>query len=156
MTNFHYIFPPQPKRCELHIDMSQKENGGSKLIKYYATYSSFWVGPAPGYQLTVSGYSGNSGDSLQAHSGAKFSAPDLDQDNNEGHDCAGDTKRGWWYTGENDLCIESSHLNGRWVNSTSGLNKTTDLFWDKLPTKGPIVFTEMKMRSQDWDVDDQK
>jgi len=64
----------------------------------YAQYSHFSVGNAASkYQLSVSGYSGNAGDSLNSyHSSRKFST--YDQDNDAwGSNCASQYKGAWWY-----------------------------------------------------------
>lgn len=56
-------------------------------VKSYAQYSAFSIGPySQGYPLKVlGGYSGDAGDSLSYHAGAKFSTKDLDLDGwNEG------------------------------------------------------------------------
>ena len=67
-------------------------------------YSSFSVGSeADKYRLSVSGFSGDTGDALAAPvhparicNGMQFSTPDQDNDNNSGGHCFGG-KDGWWY-----------------------------------------------------------
>ena len=71
---------------------------------YSVEYSSFLVGSeADKYSLSVSGFSGDTGDALAAPAhparianGMKFSTPDQDNDNNSGGHCFGG-KDGWWY-----------------------------------------------------------
>ncbi|XP_052074118.1 ryncolin-1-like [Mytilus californianus] len=71
----------------------------------YAKYKNFLVGDASSkYKLTVSGYSGNAGDSLRYHNGRTFST----KDDNRGN-CAVTYKGSWWY----GSCYESS-LNGQY------------------------------------------
>ena len=66
----------QKSNSELRVEL--EEWSGSKS---YAKYSSFAVGnSASKYPLTVSGYSGNAGDSMSYHNGMKFSTYDQDND----------------------------------------------------------------------------
>ena len=49
--------------------------------QWYAKYKHFQVGNwAANYKLTVSGYTGDAGDSLTRHNNAQFSAKDADHD----------------------------------------------------------------------------
>ncbi|KAL5517871.1 hypothetical protein EMCRGX_G003502 [Ephydatia muelleri] len=73
---------------------------------------SFAVGnSASKYPLTVSGYSGNAGDSMSYHSGMKFST--YDQDNDEwGQNCAQVFKGAWWHRE-----CHVSNLNGAYLGT---------------------------------------
>ncbi|XP_052075246.1 uncharacterized protein LOC127712688 isoform X1 [Mytilus californianus] len=71
----------------------------------YAKYKNFLVGDASSkYKLTVSGFSGNAGDSLAYHNGRTFSTKD---DNRE--TCAVNYRGAWWY----GSCYHSN-LNGQY------------------------------------------
>lgn len=83
---------------ELRVDM-ERFNGE----KAYAVYSNFSVGDeASKYQLQVTGYSGNGGDSLYVNNNMKFSTQDQDNDQDNGPDwsggnCATRYRTGWWF-----------------------------------------------------------
>ena len=66
--------------------------------KIHAHYSSFQVSGSD-YRLSVSGYSGDAGDTLRIDNGMAFSAKDHDMDLWTG-DCS-QTRGGggWWYNG---------------------------------------------------------
>jgi len=102
---------------------------------YSVEYSSFSVGPETDkYRLSVSGFSGDTGDALAATvdsariaDGMKFSTPDQDNDNYPGGTCA--ALRGWWYN---------------WC-SRSELNADTNAIWNA-DTDGyieDVVFARM-------------
>ena len=59
----------------------------------------------------ISGYSGTVGDCLVRLNGVKFSAYDLDHDDDDTEHCALKYSGGWWF----DDCHES-HLNGIYYN----------------------------------------
>jgi len=73
-------------------------------------YSSFAVGPeSDKYRLSVSGFSGDTGDALAApahpfriSNGMQFTCADQDNDNSGGHCWNGNS--GWWF----NLCARSS------------------------------------------------
>ncbi|XP_061192301.1 ficolin-2-like [Saccostrea echinata] len=80
--------------------------GGNTVLRFefedyssntrYAEYSSFNVGStSTNYLMTVSGYTGDAGDSMAFHNNAPFSAKDVDHDTNSGN-CAVDYKTAWW------------------------------------------------------------
>ncbi|XP_052097262.1 fibrinogen-like protein A [Mytilus californianus] len=75
---------------ELRIDLTDKKN------KYYAKYKTFVVGDASSqYKLTIGGYSGTAGDSLNFSNGMKFTTVDRDNDLSSTN-CA--MERGpWWF-----------------------------------------------------------
>ncbi|KAM9827534.1 fibrinogen alpha chain [Neosynchiropus ocellatus] len=71
-------------------------NGGKTTAEYIVR-----VGPEEeGFQLSVSGYSGDAGDALGSgdspHNGMRFSTFDRDNDKSE-ENCAGIYRGGWWY-----------------------------------------------------------
>ena len=78
----------------------QKDPG----LWYSVEYSSFLVGSeADKYRLSVSGFSGDTGDALAAPvnpnricNGMQFTTPDQDNDNNSVGHCGGGID-GWWY-----------------------------------------------------------
>nr|XP_022340185.1 tenascin-R-like [Crassostrea virginica] len=87
---------------ELRVDL-QKFSGE----KAYAKYSIFAVGSrSEKYKLTVGGYRGTAGDSLQPQNGMKFSTKDQDNDTWSKH-CAEHLQGGWWFSS----CLNSD-LNG--------------------------------------------
>lgn len=89
-------------RYSLRIDILDWEGN-----RTYAEYDRFRVAAEHDrYELHVSGYYGNAGDSLSYHDGMKFSTSDLDNDVHT-RNCAAENKGGWWYNG----CY-SSNLNG--------------------------------------------
>ncbi|XP_052097622.1 microfibril-associated glycoprotein 4-like [Mytilus californianus] len=87
----------------LRVDMSDFVNS-----KRHAVYSKFSVGSeSSGYKLDITGYSGDTGDSMKRYqNGNRFSTMDKDLDTS-GENCAEKYKGGWWY----GACHESN-LNG--------------------------------------------
>ncbi|XP_076105826.1 uncharacterized protein LOC143074161 [Mytilus galloprovincialis] len=93
-------------KTELRIDMTN-----NKWNRGYAKYRVFYLKNASHkYQLKVSGYSGNAGDSLNYHNGVKFSTKDREHD---GGTCAQRFRGAWWYKS----CFDSD-LNGRFTFMT--------------------------------------
>ncbi|XP_041457535.1 techylectin-5A-like [Lytechinus variegatus] len=89
------------RNYELRVDMEDSE-GNTK----YANYAIFRIdNETLGYELTVSGYSGNAGDALWLHNGKIFRTPDM------GSGCARSYNSGWWYIAPSYRCA-SSNLNG--------------------------------------------
>ena len=84
----------------------------------FAKYSTFNVGDSDTkYRLTVSGYSGNAGDSLAHNNKGQFSTKDEDNDASSGH-CAQGRLGAWWYN-----ACSRANLNGHYYmgpNSPSG------------------------------------
>ncbi|XP_078311721.1 ryncolin-1-like [Crassostrea virginica] len=77
---------------ELRVDL-QKFTGE----KAFAKYSIFAVGSgSEKNKLTVGGYRGTAGDSLQTHNGYKFSTKDQDNDI-WAKDCVAVYPGGWWF-----------------------------------------------------------
>uniref|UniRef100_A0AAG5DK23 Fibrinogen C-terminal domain-containing protein n=1 Tax=Anopheles atroparvus TaxID=41427 RepID=A0AAG5DK23_ANOAO len=79
----------------------------------HALYDSFQVGSeAEKYKLTVGGYSGTAGDSLNYQNGMKFSTFDQDNDKDDDHNCAQYNNGAWWF----NACF-NSHLNGKFFQT---------------------------------------
>lgn len=125
---------------EMRIDM------GLYGLKYYAQFSQFHVtDEATNYQLTISGYNGNAGDSMSAggigittsyvHDGMMFSTYDMDHDHS-GDNCAQKYTGGWWYNN----CYHSN-LNGVWARDDVG-----GIIWWNLNPYRSLTFVEMKVR----------
>ena len=108
----------------------------------YAQYSTFSVGNSTTeYTLTVGGYSGTAGDSLDWHNGMKFSTSDNDNDNRSGNNCAQEVQGGWWF----NSCY-NSYLNGQYHHNPfiSSHNGIVWYHWKGLYYS--LKFTEMKTR----------
>ncbi|XP_071136479.1 ficolin-2-like [Mytilus edulis] len=89
----------------LRIDMEDFENN-----QKYALYDNFSVGSeSSDYILSVSGYSGDAGDSMAYHNGQKFSTKDKKNDK-WGEECAVVFKGAWWYNN-----CHFSNLNGLYL-----------------------------------------
>ena len=87
------------RRYKLRFDLQARN-----LSWYYAEYSSFTVyGESRNYELHVSGYSGNAGDSLSYHNGMMFTTYDRDNDpytnSRYNNNCAVWLGGGFWYKG---------------------------------------------------------
>ncbi|CAL4172559.1 unnamed protein product, partial [Meganyctiphanes norvegica] len=97
-------------------------------VTKYAMYNSFYVGPRGNtknyvrpYQLSVSHFSGNAGDSLTLHNGMGFTTFDSDHDLSPGN-CAVYERGAWWY----NKCYYSN-LNGFYYDSA--IVNTTSANW---------------------------
>ncbi|KAL5011835.1 hypothetical protein ScPMuIL_010386, partial [Solemya velum] len=104
---------------ELMVNMSDFDGNSA-----YATYNVFNVGNAASmYLLTVNGYSGNAGDSLDYHNNMKFSTYDKDNDKNYAN-CAESYKGAWWYKS-----CSNSNLNGRYYDRGTHTSGYYGLLW---------------------------
>lgn len=102
---------------DLRVDL-QKFSGE----KAYAKYSLFSVASeADKYKLTVGGYSGTAGDSLDHHNGKKFTTKDQDNDTYN-KNCAVMYRSGWWIT---DCFL--SNLNG--LSHKSAVSSWSSIMW---------------------------
>jgi len=105
----------------------------------YAKYSFFKIGDEISkFRLSISGYSGNAGDSLNYHNGMKFSTND--QDNDEWIlSCAQLGHGAWWY----EHCGASS-LKGEYgsLNDPASLSGIKWHYWKVKSLKS----VEMKIR----------
>ncbi|CAG2196069.1 Angiopoietin-related protein 1,Ficolin-1-A,Angiopoietin-1,Fibrinogen C domain-containing protein 1,Ryncolin-1,Tenascin-N,Angiopoietin-related protein 7,Ficolin-3,Fibrinogen C domain-containing protein 1-B,Fibroleukin,Fibrinogen-like protein 1,Ficolin-1,Ficolin-1-B,Angiopoietin-4,Tenascin-R,Ryncolin-2,Techylectin-5B,Fibrinogen C domain-containing protein 1-A,Microfibril-associated glycoprotein 4,Ryncolin-3,Angiopoietin-2,Tenascin-X,Ficolin-2,Tenascin,Angiopoietin-related protein 2,Techylectin-5A,Ryncolin-4 len=109
-------------KYELRVDISDF-NGN----KAYAKYSKFAVGDAStNYRLTVAGYSGNAGNSLDYHNGQAFTTMDRDNDpwtsTKYKNNCGTYTHGAWWYK----TCA-FSNLNGLYMGE--GQTSAKAIFW---------------------------
>ena len=93
-----------------------------------AEYDGFSVSSeADFYRIYVSGYSGDSGDVMNAptdnqkHNGMPFSTYDRDQDAAEGYNCAAVNQGGWWY----NKCYWIN-VNGLYGSVSYGVHLATD------------------------------
>ena len=88
----------------------------------FAKYHIFQVGDSDSkYTLTVSGYSGNAGDSLTVHNGHPFSTKDRDNDADSGQ-CAQQYKGAWWYTACHSSNLNGLYLSGNHASYANGVN----------------------------------
>uniref|UniRef100_H2Z0Z4 Fibrinogen C-terminal domain-containing protein n=1 Tax=Ciona savignyi TaxID=51511 RepID=H2Z0Z4_CIOSA len=120
---------------ELRIELEDCAN-----IRKFAKFSSFSIGSVEEqYSLTVSGYSGNAGDSLTYHNGRPFTTKDVDNDSNGGN-CAVIEHGAWWY----GSCY-TSNLNGAYLNCQTTTDHASS--WRTFHgTKYSLKFIEMKFR----------
>ena len=112
----------------------------------YANYSTFSISDgSTEYILTVGGYSGTAGNSLNtgnrySHNGMRFSTRDNDNDKYGGVNCAQSFTGGWWY----NHCYYSN-LNGRYFNTTTtNLESINWYHWKNAHIS--LKFSEMKTR----------
>ena len=107
----------------------------------YAKYSTFNVDDQEAnYQLSVSGYSGDAGDSLSAHSGLPFSTRDRDNDN-WGSNCAVRFIGAWWYG-----ACHRSNLNGRYEAGSTTSYATGVIWYDFREYYYSLRVSEIKVR----------
>ena len=121
--------------ASLRIDLTTA--GGSK---YYARYLQFKVdSESMKYKLELSGFSGNTGDSLAYQTGMSFSTKDRENDISHNKNCAVTYKGAWWH---ND-CMESN-LNNLYSPTIISYQY---IYWIYLYGH-PIISTEMKIRGK--------
>ena len=107
----------------------------------YAKYSTFRIGDSVSkYTLTVSGYTGTAGDSLDYHGGRPFTTRDRDNDGTDSRNCAEAYKGAWWYYD----CYRSS-LNGLYHHSGPQTSGDT-VSWNLWRSTYSLKTTEMKLR----------
>ena len=112
-------------------------------VHVHAQYSSFKVfGPGSQYMLRVSGYTGTAGDSLSYHNGMLFTTKDVDNDINEGGNCAVFHRGAWWYK----KC-HASNLNGLYLAGPHpSIHYADGVVWhSKWGHHYSLKFTEMKI-----------
>uniref|UniRef100_H2YQA6 Fibrinogen C-terminal domain-containing protein n=1 Tax=Ciona savignyi TaxID=51511 RepID=H2YQA6_CIOSA len=120
---------------ELRIELEDCAN-----IRKFAKFSSFSIGSVEEqYSLTVSGYSGNAGDSLDYHNGRAFTTKDMDNDSRNGSNCAVDYHGAWWYAG----CYHSN-LNGEYLNCQTSSQAAS--WYAFHGNQYSLKFIEMKFR----------
>ena len=127
------------KKMSLRIEL---EDWNGK--KVFAQYDNFKVDNEKAkYKMTVSGYSGTSGDSLSYHSNMMFSTRDSDNDKWKTGSCSNDLTGGWWF---NDC--HQSNLNGQFMGNTKAYS---GIGWSLFKHNLSLKFVEMKMRVQSYD-----
>ncbi|XP_076106895.1 microfibril-associated glycoprotein 4-like isoform X3 [Mytilus galloprovincialis] len=109
-------------KSELRVDMSDFYGN-----RAYAKYSTFAVGDVvTNYKLTVAGYSGNAGNSLEYHKGQAFTTKDRDNDpwtySTFKNNCGKYHQGAWWY----QQCAHSN-LNGLYIEG--GKISRGGMFW---------------------------
>ncbi|XP_025099999.1 ficolin-1-like [Pomacea canaliculata] len=134
LSRLHTLSKGRPTR--LRVDLGEVDGH-----RHYAEYTTFRVdGPETNYTLTVSGYSGNAGDSLQYHNNQSFSTFDRDNDKWSDGNCAVAIHGAWWYK----ICHETN-LNGRYkvdgADGTDGVN----WFFTHYDRRS-FTFSEMKVQ----------
>ncbi|XP_078339827.1 microfibril-associated glycoprotein 4-like [Crassostrea virginica] len=116
----HLLTKNEPKKLRVELQRFSGERG-------YAEYSTFAVGDESSkYQLTVSGFEGNIGDSLLYHNGMKFSTRDQDNDKYSGGSCSQVSHGAWWYKG-----CHYSNLNGKYMDTATNDYKSNSWYYWK-------------------------
>ena len=93
---------------------------------YSVEYSSFSVGPETDkYRLSVSGFSGDTGDAIAAAAspalvvnGMQFSTPDQDNDESSNHCAAACGGAGWWFNKCARSLLNCTNRHGVWNADT--------------------------------------
>ena len=117
----------------LRVDLGDFERNTA-----YANYSTFSVSDgSTEYILTVGGYSGTAGDSLDYHNGSRFSTRDNDNDNYNVGNCAQFSTGAWWYNN-----CQNSNLNGHYFNTPMNSFKGVRWYYNLSGTS--LKFSEMK------------
>ncbi|XP_063753074.1 fibrinogen C domain-containing protein 1-like isoform X2 [Eleginops maclovinus] len=126
---------------ELRIDMADFDN-----VTAFALYEDFSVGrdcvnpEEDGYPLSLAGYSGTAGDSLQKHAGMRFTTRDRDQDQSE-NNCASYYQGAWWYRNCHTSNLNGQYLRGGHASYADGVEWSSWTGWQY-----SLRFTEMKIR----------
>lgn len=112
-----------------------EDNTGAKV---HASYNNFFIHPESAkYKLSVGGYSGTAGDSLNHHNNLMFSTIDQDNDGYNPGNCASTYRGGWWYS----WCFYA-FLNGVYVTPPWGM---TWLKWKNVHYQ--LKHSTMKIRT---------
>ena len=120
----------------LRVDLEDFE----KNVRY-ANYSLFTVaGPTTNYRLTVGGYTGDAGNSMNGHNGMQFTTKDRDHDN-WNRNCAEVLKGAWWYNG-----CHYSNLNGWYQYGPTDSSTGVAWYFFKRSYKYSLKFAEMKVK----------
>ena len=128
---------PSTTETALRIDLEDFDGN----IRY-ANYSTFRVlDSSRKYQLNVTGYSGDAGDSLTYHNGFSFTTHDQDNDHQWGSNCATYFKGAWWYKYCHRSNLNGQYLSGHHSSYADGVD------WeDWLGHYYSLKITEMKLR----------
>ncbi|XP_078616468.1 fibrinogen C domain-containing protein 1-A-like [Branchiostoma floridae x Branchiostoma japonicum] len=110
---------------ELYVELRDWESNVS-----HAKYGTFSIGDeSTDYTITIGGYSGDAGDSMEYINGMKFSARDVDRDNDEhgSSHCAQRMSGSWWYKG-----CATSVLNGPYYHPEEyhGSDTGVGVYWN--------------------------
>ncbi|XP_072027413.1 microfibril-associated glycoprotein 4-like [Amphiura filiformis] len=97
----------------------------------WAEYSSFQLTDPVMYTISVTGYTGNIGDSLTYHNGMDFSTYDDDRDRSGRSNCALDTQSGWWFNKCTYANLNGVHYSGYLVPFNEGIQ------WETWTTNHP-------------------
>ena len=121
----------------LRVDLEDWEGATAS-----AAYSSFSVGdPASGFRLSVSGYTGTAGDSLDYSNGQRFTTRDKDQDSHPRNNCAVQFKGAWWYKS-----CHKSNLNGLYKYAKT-VSYADSVVWEEWKDYHySLKFSEMKIK----------
>ena len=151
LNKMHCLTTQRPT-ASLRVDMSDFD-GNTK----HALYRFFNVDkPSNKYRLSVGGYTGTAGDSLNYHNRMAFTTYDQDNDEDTNSNCASwsvswaggrGPSGGWWYK-ECDY-REGANLNGAHAGVSSGIYHSitwTVLHWYKFRLHYPLKFAEMKIK----------
>ncbi|XP_039262911.2 ryncolin-1-like [Styela clava] len=111
--------------------------------KIFAKYGQFQIaGAEENYRITITGYSGNAGDSMANHNNNQFTTKDQENDHDPGKNCAVSYKGGWWY----NRC-HNANLNGLYADTTASAKGLSWFRWKNSYT--PFAkFVEMKIRKR--------
>nr|XP_022295308.1 ficolin-1-like [Crassostrea virginica] len=130
----HLLTKNEPRELRVELQRFSGEKG-------YAEYSTFAVGDESSkYQLTVSGFEGNIGDSLLYHNGMKFSTRDQDNDKRSGSSCSQVYHGAWWYKN-----CQQSNLNGKYMGTATN-DKKSNTWYHWTITAESLKTTRMMIR----------
>ncbi|XP_064092582.1 techylectin-5A-like [Macrobrachium nipponense] len=89
----------------------------------WANYKFFYVHDrSSSYKLEVVEFSGDAGDAFTTHSGATFSAKDIDNDAHPTESCSVVYKGAWWYTSCHASNLNGKYLSGNHTSYADGVN----------------------------------
>ena len=138
LSKIHRLSKPGNKT--LRIDLGDFSNQFA-----YAKYSYFSVGDSTkDYTLSLSGYSGNAGDTMLSHqestNGRRFTTKDRDNDLHPSGNCAVSHSGAWWYHSCHGANLNGLYLRGNHSSYANGVEWTT---WTGYHYS--LRFTEMKL-----------
>lgn len=127
---------------ELRIDLEDWDGDTA-----YAKYGQFDIlEEKDNYKLSISGFEGTAGDSLEYSKGMEFTTSDRDNDLSEQENCAVKSLGAWWYKSCHD-----SNLNGEFVESERSRYRGMSWYhWKK--DGSTIKKSQMKIRPRKTEV----
>jgi len=144
LDNIHFLTAQE--KTMLRIEM---EDWSGK--QYFAEYDHFKVaGASQNYRLSVSGYSGNAGDSMTSlwenHDGMQFSTKDKDNDLRYYDSCAQHYAGAWWFSN----CFEA-HLNGKYYHKGFHKNyfQRDGIQWNSIHMYSSLKAVQMMIKPTD-------